>query len=280
MSEALLARRELGKELLRLREGAKLTQAQVGEIVWSSGTTVHRMEQGRSQIKGPQIESLLRALGVDDRALSERLLDLASRSQDNSQPYDKYRESLSVEALEFFGHEEIATHVRELQIVFVPGLLQTEEYARQVVRSVQGVTGDIDGLLLSRRDRQRKIVDRDAPPRLSFILDEAVLYRPFGSADIMSEQLGKLRELAERPHISIKVVPLSAGASPALRGSFTLLEFQNYPDVLFIEGPRGDRSVYEEAATRARREIWTTIEEKHVSPQPLAHYIQEALDRL
>src|ERR1044072_7973687 len=113
MSEALLARRKLGNELLRLREDAGLTQAQVGKILWSSGSTVHRMEQGRSQIKGPQIEALLPALGIDDRKVAERLLDLAERSQDNTQPYDRYRESLSTDALEFFGYEEVATHVRD-----------------------------------------------------------------------------------------------------------------------------------------------------------------------
>ena len=280
MSEALLARRKLGNELLRLRDEAGLTQAQVGKILWSSGTTVHRMEQGRSQIKGPQIEALLRALKVDDQNLEQRLLHLAGLSQDNDQPYDKYRESLSTEALQYFGYEEVATHIRDLQIVFVPGLLQTENYAREVIRSVQGVTGDIDGFLSSRHDRQQKIIFREAPPQLSFIVDEAVLYRPFGSAEIMSEQLRKLQELAERDHISIKIVPLSQGASPALRGSFTLLEFDRYPDVLFIEGPRGDLNVYEEDATRARRETWAAVEQRHVSQEPLAHYLQEALDKL
>jgi hypothetical protein len=238
------------------------------------------MEQGRSQIKGPQIEALLRAFKIDDQSLQQRLLHLAGLSQDNDQPYDKYRESLSTEALQFFGYEEVATHIRDLQIVFVPGLLQTENYAREVIRSVQGVTGDIEGFLSSRHDRQQKIIFREAPPQLSFIVDEAVLYRPFGSADIMSEQLRKLQEFDEHDRISIKVVPLSQGASPALRGSFTLLEFDSYPDVLFIEGPRGDLNVYEEDATRARRETWTAIEQQHVSQEPLAHYLQEALDKL
>jgi transcriptional regulator with XRE-family HTH domain len=280
MSEALLARRKLGNELLRLREEAGLTQAQVGKIVWSSGTTVHRMEQGRSQIKGPQIESLLRALKIDDEKLEQRLLDLAELSKGNDEPYDKYRESLSTEALHFFGYEQVATHIRDLQIVFVPGLLQTDDYAREIIRSVQGVTGDIDGFLSSRQDRQQKIIFRETPPRLSFIIDEAVLYRPFGSAEIMHDQLTNLQELDKRADISIKIVPLSEGASPALRGSFTLLEFENYPDVLFIEGPRGDLNVYEEDATRARRETWTAIEKQHVSQEPLDYYIQRALDKL
>ena len=238
------------------------------------------MEQGRSQIKGPQIESLLRTLKIDDRRLEQRLLELAELSKDNEEPYDKYRESLSTEALHFFGYEEVATHIRDLQLVFVPGLLQTDDYAREIIRSVQGVTGDIDGFLSSRHDRQQKIIFREAPPRLSFIIDEAVLYRPFGSADIMHEQLRKLQELDKHADISIKIVPLSEGASPALRGSFTLLEFDKYPDVLFIEGPRGDLNVYEQDATRARRETWAAIEKQHVSQEPLDHYIQRALDKL
>jgi transcriptional regulator with XRE-family HTH domain len=280
MSEALLARRRLGNELQRLREEAGLTQAEIGKILWTSGTTVHRIEQGRSLVKGPQIESLLRALEIKDPKLEDRLLDLAGRSQSGGQPYDQYRESLSNEAVQFFGYEEVATAIRDLQIVFVPGLLQTDDYAREVIRSVQGIEGDIEGFLSSRRDRQRKTVFRETPPELSFVIDEAVLYRPFGSAAIMGEQLRRLQDLAEHPHISINVVPLSQGASPALRGSFTLLEFADYPDVLFIEGARGDINVYEPEATRARREVWTTIETRHVSQEPIGHYIRRALDKL
>ena len=211
MSEALLARRKLGNELLRLREDAGWTQAQIGKLLWTSGTTVHRMEQGRSQIKGPQIGALLRGLGIDDPKLEARLVQLAELSHDGGQPYDQYRESLSNEALQFFGYEEVATAIRDLQIVFVPGLLQSDDYAREVIRSVQGITGDIEGFLSSRRDRQQKVIFRDTPPSLSFMIDEAVLYRPFGSAAIMSEQLRRLQELAERPGISIKVVPLARG---------------------------------------------------------------------
>jgi transcriptional regulator with XRE-family HTH domain len=280
MSEALLARRRLGNELQRLREEAGLTQAEIGKILWTSGTTVHRIEQGRSLVKGPQIESLLRALEIKDPKLEDRLLDLAGRSQSGGQPYDQYRESLSNEAVQFFGYEEVATAIRDLQIVFVPGLLQTDDYAREVIRSVQGIEGDIEGFLSSRRDRQRKTVFRETPPELSFVIDEAVLYRPFGSAAIMGEQLRRLQDLAEHPHISINVVPLSQGASPALRGSFTLLEFADYPDVLFIEGARGDINVYEPEATRARREVWTTIETRHVSQEPIGYYIRRALDKL
>lgn len=280
MSEALLARRKLGNELLRLREERGWTQAQVGKILWTSGTTVHRMEQGRSQIKGPQIESLLRALEINDAKLEERLIQLAGLSQDGGHPYDRYRASLSTEALEFFGYEEVSTAIRDLQIIMVPGLLQTDGYAREIVRSVQGVAGDIDGFLASRQDRQQKIIYRESPPQLSFILDEAVLYRPFGSAATMREQLLKLQEFAQHPQISIKVVPLARGATPALRGSFTILEFDRYPDVLFIESARGDVNVFEEEATRARREIWTAIESQYASDQQLDHYIRRALDKL
>src|SRR4029450_8288168 len=111
MSEALLARRKLGNELLRLREDAGWTQAQMGKLLWTSGTTVHRMEQGRSQIKGPQIGALLRGLAIDDPKLEARLVRLAELSQESGQPYDEYRESLSNEALQFFGHRAVATPI-------------------------------------------------------------------------------------------------------------------------------------------------------------------------
>jgi transcriptional regulator with XRE-family HTH domain len=280
MSEALLARRQLGNELLRLREAAEKTQAQVGKMLWTSGTTVHRMEQGRSPIKGPQIVALLNGLKINDPTLEQRLLRLAELSQHGSQPYDQYRESLSTEAVQFFGYEEVAIAIHDLQIVFIPGLLQTEEYAREIIRSVQGIHGEIEGFLASRRDRQRKTIFREAPPRMSFMIDEAVLYRPFGSVAIMTEQLQKLQELRRHPNVSIMIVPLSLGASPALRGSFTLLEFDGYPDMLFIESPRGDANVDEVEATRARRETWTALEAELTTAPDLDHYIRRALDKL
>ena len=75
-------------------------------------------------------------------------------------------------------------------------------------------------------------------------------------------------------------MPLAKGASPALRGSFTLLEFDEYPDVLFIEGPRGDLNVYEAEATRARRETWAALETQLAAEPDLDHYIRRALDKL
>jgi transcriptional regulator with XRE-family HTH domain len=280
MSEAELARISLGDLLLRLRESSGFTQEDVGKVLWTSGTTVHRIEQGKSAIKGPQLEALLTHFDVHDRGLRERLLRLAQRGQQRDHLYDRYRTILSPAALNFFGWEAIATHIRDLQLLFVPGLLQTPDYTRQLIRNVHGVQDDVEKFVASRQERQANNLEREHPPMMSFVLDEAVLYRPFGSKSNMTKQLRRIQEVHELSHVTIDIVPLSEGATPALRSSFTLLEFDDYADVLFIEGPRGDTNVLEPAATKARRDAWDLITSKHLATKPLEHYVKRALDML
>ena len=101
------------------------------------------------------------------------------------------------------------------------------------------------------------------------MIDEAVLYRPFGSAAIMTAQLLKLQELADRPDISIKVVPLAQGPARRCAARSRFWSSTSYPDVLFMEGPRGDINVYEQEATAARRGTWTALETQLAS-EPLS----------
>jgi transcriptional regulator with XRE-family HTH domain len=281
MSEADLARISLGDELLRLRESARRTQEEVGEKLWISGTTVHRIEQGKTSIRGPQLETLLDFLGVRDEATTTRLLGLAGRGRQRHSAYDQYRDIFSIEALNYFSWEALATRIRDLQLVFVPGILQTPAYTRHLITDVQGIHDDVDRFLASRQERWDRTLGRDDPPEMRFVIDEAVLYRPFGGRDEMAAQLDHLREVARLPGVTIDVVPLGEGASPALRSSFTLLEFDrrhHYADVLFIEGPRGDTNVLEPAATKARGDVWDLVTERHVSRKPLDYYLKRALD--
>jgi hypothetical protein len=145
---------------------------------------------------------------------------------------------------------------------------------------VQGIHDDVDKFVASRQERWTRNADRDDAPEMRFVIDEAVLYRPFGGRGEMAKQLNHLRDVAHLPRVTIDVVPLGEGASPALRSSFTLLEFDDYADVLFIEGPRGDTNVLEPAATKARSDAWALITQRHVSRKPLDYYLKRALDML
>ena len=97
----------------------------------------------------------------------------------------------------------------------------------------------------------------------------------------MTKQLNHLQEIDQLPHATIQILPLGEGANPALRGSFILLEFNDdYPDVLFVESPRGDTNVLEPDATKARRAVWNLVAEKHAGQRPLEYYVKRALDML
>jgi transcriptional regulator with XRE-family HTH domain len=280
MSEAELARISLGDQLLRFRESSGRTQEEIGQILWTSGTTVHRIEQGKSSIRGPQLEALLSYFDVHDEGMRKRLLNLADRGRQRRSTFDRYRDVLSPAVLNFFEWEAIATRIRDLELIFVPGLLQTPDYTRHLITDVQGIDDTVDKFVASRQERWAQSVGRADPPDMRFVIDEAVLYRPFGGKVHMTTQLHHLRDVADLPHVTIDVVPLGAGASPALRTSFTLLEFQDYADVLFLEGPRGDTNIVEPAATKARKDAWDLVTQRHVSSKPLDYYVNRALDML
>jgi hypothetical protein len=175
----------------------------------------------------------------------------------------------------------VASHIRELQMLLVPGLLQTPDYTRELIGAGQGLPKEVDRFVASRQKRQSLLQD-GAVRRLSFIVDEAVLYRTLGGRRVMEPQLRRLLEVASLPHVSIHVIDLSRGAHPGLRGSFTLLEFRSpdYPDIVFAENRGGDLLEHEAAATHARREQWIALESKYVSQKNLDYYVDRALDIL
>jgi transcriptional regulator with XRE-family HTH domain len=135
----------------------------------------------------------------------------------------------------FAAYEETATSLRTFEHALVPGLLQTPEYAHAVLATRPNTTEDeVDELVAIRLGRQA-ILDRDDPPLLWAVIDEAVLHRPAGDAKVMHGQLLHLAQLADRPNISIQVVPYSAGAHSGLLGAFVIAGFSESPDIVYLE---------------------------------------------
>ncbi|WP_160573878.1 helix-turn-helix domain-containing protein [Actinomadura physcomitrii] len=227
-----IARRRLSRELRRLRLDAGLTADKVrGDIDLSQGK-MNRLETGI----GPQpnmsdIRVLLDYYKVSGEE-KEALLNLARLSRERGWWEKEYADVLGNA---YAGFEAEAARIHTYQPLVIPGLLQTVPYARAAIRG--GLIRDpeeIQRRIDFRMTRQR-ILDHPDPPHLWAVLDEAAVARPFGTASEREEQLQRLIDTGESEHITVQVIPFSAGMHPGLACSFTLLEYAEDPTIVHIE---------------------------------------------
>jgi transcriptional regulator with XRE-family HTH domain len=231
-------------EIVRLRKESGLTQEQVAaDLEWSPSKLI-RVEGGRSSITKVDLDALLARYGVTSESTRERL-QLMNRGARERGWWDKYRgEDVASNYLSYVGFEAGAAFIRQFESAFVPGLLQTADYAEAVtVNSVDAIrVASIVGLRL---ERQSELAQRDPRPRQYYVVDEAVVRRHVGiakSPDIMPEQLRHIADKAEQDDlITIRVIPFEAGAHRGLYGPFALLEFDGgLPDLLYIDAGRAE----------------------------------------
>jgi hypothetical protein len=216
-------RRRLAAELRRLR--GNRTGSDVSRGVGWSTTKISRAESGRESIPPPEVERLLDYYGVSD-PLRGRLLELA---QDATQRgwWDDYADALTPQYLEFIGLEAEAVSSLQMQADAVPGLLQTEDYARHLNAAYQSVVptppGILDRFLGARMLRQERLT-REPVLQLSVVLDEAVLLRRVGDPGVMRAQLERLADAAALPNVDLRVLPLNRDTA-LLAGSFVIMSF-------------------------------------------------------
>jgi transcriptional regulator with XRE-family HTH domain len=280
---ATASRRQLHRELQRLRVAADLTQTAVARAHEWSPSKVHRIEKGFVSVSRTDLLALLDFYGVTDQGRIDNLLELARLSRNTPMEFAEYKDVFTPEVIRFMGYETSASWIGELQLLFVPGLLQTPEYTRVLINEVHGVSPDKIGKFVASRRERQKILDRPAPPEMSFILDEAVLSRAIGGAETMHEQLAHLRQTAALPHVSIRVIPLASGAHAGLRGPFVYLRFDadGDSDVAYVENRLGD-SVFENDPdmTDVYLTVFHDLENRASPPDEFDDYLDRALDRL
>jgi transcriptional regulator with XRE-family HTH domain len=233
----------LRNELVRLRKEAGLTQEQIAaELEWSPSKLI-RVEGGRNSITKVDLDALLARYGVTSESRREQLQTLNRGARERAW-WDKYRGDISPTYLNYVGYEAGTAFIRQFESGFVPGLLQTPEYAEAVtVNSVDAV--QVASIVALRLQRQSELALRLVPPRRYYVVDEAVIRRRVGiSKDpaIMPEQLRSIAEKADADDlITVRVMPFAAGAHRGLSGPFTLLEFDGgLADVLYIDAGRGE----------------------------------------
>ncbi|MDG4763762.1 helix-turn-helix transcriptional regulator [Solwaraspora sp. WMMD406] len=231
-------RRRLASELRALRESADLTIDQVAQQVTIGKSTLSRVENAQVSVTPRNVAKLLRLYGVaDDDAAG--LIQLAHDAQQYSW-WNDYSNAMSDGLAGYVAFEDEATQLRAYDVQLVNGLLQTAEYTRALLQAEfpEGPPEKIEERVEIRLARQR-ILDRSKPPRLWFVLDEAVLHRPVGGPQVMAAQLGHLITTAQRPSVTVQVLPFRQGAHMGMGVSFALLDFGDHPTVVYQENLSG-----------------------------------------
>lgn len=238
-----LRRRRLSAELRSLLEGSRYTAIQVDDqLDWTRGKLARMLRGVWQRPNLRDIKDLLDLFEVANERKREYLLMLARQGREKGW-WHPYREMLSERYTTFIGLEAEAAGVLAFQATMVPGLLQTNDYTRALLKDGPSElnTEEIDRRIEVRAKRQELLTRRD-PLRLWAVLDEAVLHRPFGGREAMQAQLQHLVEFAELPKVTMQVIPFDQGAHPGVGGPFTILEFPEPldPDAVYSENIAGE----------------------------------------
>lgn len=272
----------LGSQLRKLREDRGITREQAGYEIRASASKISRIELGRVALKERDVADLLTLYQVTGEAERAPLLALADAANIPGW-WHRYGDLLADWFQPYLGLEEAASIIRTYQVQFVPGLLQTPDYARAVISAgdPDAPAAEIDRRVAMRMARQ-ELLTRASPPRLWAVIDEAALHRPIGSNDIMRDQLQALIKKLGLDHIIVQVMPFRFGAHAAEAGAFSILRFPepDLPDVIYLEhltsaiylDKRRDVDPYLQAMER----LCAQAEPRHRTPAILAA-IRDAL---
>jgi transcriptional regulator with XRE-family HTH domain len=235
--EATVLRMLLGAQLRRLRETAGISAEKAGFEIRASRSKISRMETGRVGLKVRDVEDLLTLYGVTSAPQRAKVIALARRSR-APEWWAKYNDILPDWFETYLGLESAATSIRSFEMQFVPGLFQTEDYARAVTAlGHQAARVDEIERRVGLRLKRQQLLARAQPPRIWAVMDEAVLRRPVGGLPVMRAQLRHLVEAALMPRVTLQVVPFARGGHAGASGSFSILRFEerDLPDVVYIE---------------------------------------------
>lgn len=227
----------LGAHLRRLREAEGVSRETAGWEIRASESKISRMELGRVSFKERDVADLLTLYGLGD---DQERADLIALARDANTPGWWHRDGdiLPSWFQSYLGLEAAAALIRTYEVQFIPGLLQTPDYARSVIVLGHGRASDDEverrvGLRLKRQ----QVLSRKDPPQLWVVIDEGALRRPIGGPDVMRAQLRALVDVTKLPNVRLQVIPFHAGGHAAAGGSFSILRFpdQDLPDVVYVE---------------------------------------------
>ncbi|WP_197016327.1 helix-turn-helix domain-containing protein [Actinomadura viridis] len=227
----------LGAQLRRLREARGMSTEEAGYEIRGSHSKISRMELGRVGFKERDVADLLTLYGVEDPEERDSLLQLAKEANTPGW-WHRYGDVLPAWFETYLGLEGAASLLRSYEVQFIPGLLQTEDYARAVVRLGyhDASEEDVQRRVHLRMTRQERFT-QPSGPTLWAVLDEAVLRRPLGGREVMRAQIRHLIDMTLKPNVTLQIVPFGAMEHAAVGGPFTILRFAEpgLSDVVFME---------------------------------------------
>lgn len=281
--DAPVHRRRLLRALREARARTGLSQREIADDLGWSTSKLLRIENGQVSVSRTDLLAMLARYQIDDREQIEDFVGLAKRGRYHN--WNSYRDVLDPPFITYLGFEGVASTIHQYEPVFVPGLFQTEEYARMVIKALAGP--DISAAILERqvdaRMARQAILDRSTPPGIFAVIDEAVLRRCIGGAredaSTMRRQMERLVELNSRPGIDIRVVPFAAGFHPRMFVPFVILEFPDSEDddLLFMENGKRSVATRDDAEEVGRHKAMLFDLERSTSSMPLRDMVDDIL---
>jgi transcriptional regulator with XRE-family HTH domain len=267
IQESTVVRRQLGRRLRRLREAAGKTERDVEEASLASRAKLWRIESGKVPTKVADVRALCWLYGADQQT-TDALAELAVGTTAQGWWEDYEGNTPPRWFWLYLGLEAAATEIRTYNPEVVHGLLQVPAYVRAVH---EASNPEIDENVVSqqiklRGERQLSLTSRIPPLRLTAILGAGVLARPVGGAQVMAEQVARLRELGALDHIDVRILPWAAGAHAAMAGAFTILDFESPDDpaVVYAEMHTGGRYLERPEELAEYRRVFDLIYQKSV----------------
>jgi transcriptional regulator with XRE-family HTH domain len=275
-------RRQLGRQLRDLRLAAGLKSiAAAAEASGLSTATISRIENAKQTILPRTVRLLCHCYGVG-APLLDHLLRLAEESEDRGWLV-AYSDTTPNWFERYLGEEAEASEIWEYGAEFIPGLLQTAGYCRAVrAANSAEVTEEEIARSVDFRLARQELLERETPPRLHVVVNEAVLRRRVGGLRVMREQLRHLTEMAKRPNVTVQVLPFNAGAHPAMTGSFIMLHFPSDggEPTIFVEVDSG--GLYPDRPADFERRTWVfgQLRDLALSPAKSMALVSRVLEEL
>jgi transcriptional regulator with XRE-family HTH domain len=273
--------RRLAAELRRLRTEAGLSREHVEAQTGVNEGTLYRIETARARPQRRTLLALLDLYQANDEVRS-RLLDIArtAEGQGWSRPHNW---QLPGEYAAYISFESEARSVHNYESLFIPGLLQTEEYGRAMVKGVLATAtqAEIDERVEARSERQ-KLLDGEQSLELWAVLDEAAIRRVVGGSAVMRGQLLHVLEMTRRPNVTVQVITFKAGAHPGMPGSFVHMEFRGDldPELVYVDTLAGDIFLETEDDVRRYRSMFDYLRASALSPDDSANLISSVAEGL
>jgi transcriptional regulator with XRE-family HTH domain len=257
---------------------AGLSQEAVAERTGFDKSSMYRIERALNKPQRRTVTTLLDLYGVTDEGQRGDLLALL-KDAGKQNWFQAYEEYLSEQYQTYIGFEGEASALSNYESLFVPGLLQTEDYARAVIRGVAPALADdeVDQRVQVRMQRQR-VLNQAEPIKLWAIVDEAVTLRQVGGEAVTRAQMQHLVDVVKAPHVTLQVVPFDAGAHPGMPGSFVVMEFPDPSDpaLVYTDSMAGDVFLEKDTDVQRYRSTFQQLAAQALSPAETQKILRQA----